>query len=91
MPFSSLQVLKLFIKKPICITLEIMEAVFPLRFGFLNSISEESLKKERQSEDFFMSCINQKCNGVGWELGGRFKREGTYINLWLIHVDIRQK
>ena len=21
-----------------------------------------------------------------WELGGRFKREGTYVNLWLIHV-----
>ena len=31
---------------------------------------------------------------VGWdgsEMGGRFKREGTYVHLWLIHVDIWQK
>ena len=25
------------------------------------------------------------------EMGGRFKREGTYIYLWLIHVDVWQK
>ena len=24
-------------------------------------------------------------------MGGRFKREGTYVHLWLIHVDVRQK
>ena len=28
---------------------------------------------------------------MGWEVGGRFKREGPYIYLWLIHVDIWQK
>ena len=28
----------------------------------------------------------------GWdEVGGSFKREGIYVYLWLIHVDIRQK
>ena len=27
-------------------------------------------------------------DGVG---GGRFKREGTYVYLWLIHDDVRQK
>ena len=27
--------------------------------------------------------------GVGW--GGRFKTEGTYIYLWLIHADVWQK
>ena len=27
--------------------------------------------------------------GVG--LGGRFKREETYVYLWLIHVVVRQK
>ena len=27
--------------------------------------------------------------GVGW--GGRFKREGTYVYLWLSHVDVWQK
>ena len=25
------------------------------------------------------------------EVGGKFKREATYIYLWLIHVDICQK
>ena len=29
--------------------------------------------------------------GRKWEVGGRRKREGTYIYLWLIHVDIWQK
>ena len=29
--------------------------------------------------------------GIGWEVGGRFKREGTYVYLWLIHVDAQQK
>ena len=28
---------------------------------------------------------------MGWEVGGSFKREGTYIYLWLIHVDVSQK
>ena len=28
-----------------------------------------------------------KC-GMGREMGGRFKREGTYIHLWLIHADV---
>ena len=26
--------------------------------------------------------------GVGREMGGRFKREGMYVYLWLIHADI---
>ena len=26
-----------------------------------------------------------------WEVGGKFKREGTYVHLWLIHVDVEQK
>ena len=27
----------------------------------------------------------------GWEVGGSFKREGTYVHLWLIHSDVWQK
>ena len=27
----------------------------------------------------------------GWQVGGRFKREMTFIYLWLIHVDVWQK
>ena len=34
-------------------------------------------------------CINlEGWGGVGREMGGRFKREGIYVCLWLIHVDI---
>ena len=29
-------------------------------------------------------CINVE----GWEMGGRFKREGRYVHLWPIHVDL---
>ena len=25
--------------------------------------------------------------GMGREMGGRFKREGIYVHLWLIHVE----
>ena len=28
---------------------------------------------------------------MGWEVGKRFKREGMYVHLWLIHVDVWQK
>ena len=28
---------------------------------------------------------------MGWEAGGGFKREGTYVYLWLIHADVWQK
>ena len=28
---------------------------------------------------------------MGREMGGRFKREDTYVYLWLIHVDLWQK
>ena len=28
---------------------------------------------------------------MGWEVGRKLKREGTYVHLWLIHVDVGQK
>ena len=28
---------------------------------------------------------------MGWSLRGRFKREGTYVYLWLIHIVVWQK
>ena len=32
-------------------------------------------------------------SGVGWgeEMGGKFKKEGTYVYLWLIHDDVWHK
>ena len=35
-------------------------------------------------------CINLEGEMV-WEMGGRFKREGIYVYLWLIHVEVWQK
>ena len=26
--------------------------------------------------------------GMGWEVGERFKREGIYVYLWLIHAEV---
>ena len=28
---------------------------------------------------------------MGWEVGGWFKSDGTYVYLWLIHADVWQK
>ena len=28
---------------------------------------------------------------MGWEVGGRLRRKGIYIHLWLIHADVWQK
>ena len=28
---------------------------------------------------------------MGWDVGGRFKKEGTYVYLWLIRGDVWQK
>ena len=35
--------------------------------------------------------LTTKRGGMGWEVGRSFKREGTYIYLWLIHIDVSQK
>ena len=32
-------------------------------------------------------CINLE-GGLGREMGGRFKRAGTHVHLWLLHVDV---
>ena len=32
-------------------------------------------------------CINLR-GRMGWEMGERFKREGIYVYLWLIHVEV---
>ena len=28
---------------------------------------------------------------MGWEVGGRFEREGISVCVWLIHIDVWQK
>ena len=42
--------------------------------------------------EVFTLCYNSKFKIFeGWEMGGTFRREGTYVYLWLIHVDVWQK
>ena len=35
--------------------------------------------------------VTTQRDGMGRETGGRFKREGTYVYLWLIHANVWQK
>ena len=37
------------------------------------------------------ASVKTSRGGMGRKVGGRFKREGTYVYLWLIHVDVWQK
>ena len=37
------------------------------------------------------SSATTEKGGKGREVGGRFRREGTYVYLWLIHADGLQK
>ena len=32
--------------------------------------------------------VKTQRGGMGWEMGGRFKKEGMYVYLWLIHSDV---
>ena len=32
--------------------------------------------------------VSTELAGMGQETGGRFKREGIYVYLWLIHVEV---
>ena len=43
-----------------------------------------------QGAQIWCSVIAQR-GEMGWEVGGRFKREGTNVYLWLIHADVWQK
>ena len=32
--------------------------------------------------------VRAERGGMRWEVGGRFKKEGTHVYLWLMHVNI---
>ena len=52
----------------------------------------ESLKSTSKIIHYLMQ--NQMANGSleSWDgVGGRFKKEGTYVYLWLIHADAWKK
>ena len=53
---------------------------------------EKAIYREKQCLYVIIKKYPVLCDNLeGWEVGGRFKREGTYIYLWLIHVDGWQK
>ena len=61
--------------------------------NFLNGIFQRSevliLIKSNLSTFSSTICLLRKfCIGMGWEVGGRFKREETYVDLWVIHIDV---
>ena len=35
--------------------------------------------------------VTTDTGGMGWDVGGKIKREATYVYLCLIHVDVWQK
>ena len=53
---------------------------------FTFSFHFHALEKEMAT---FSSVLAWRIAGMGggWEMGGRLKREGTYVYLWLVHVD----
>ena len=52
--------------------------------------ANRSLSHITQGAQIWCSVITQR-GGMGWDVGGRFKKEGTYVYLWLIHGDVWQK
>ena len=44
-------------------------------------------KQEKKGTQIQCSVTTQR-RGMGWKVGGSFRRDRTYVYLWLIHVDI---
>ena len=44
------------------------------------------MAQETQTGALYQSRIDT--GGMGWEMGQRFKREGMYAYVWLIHVEV---
>ena len=44
-----------------------------------------------ESRNSNQGSVTTQRRGMGQEVGRRFRREGTYVDLWLIHVDVWQK
>ena len=65
---------------------EFLTHVWSWRNSRQRSNEEHSIKGE---DCIFPPCQCHKRQGL--EVGGRVKREGTYVYLWLLHVNIWQK
>ena len=40
------------------------------------------------SENSNRGSVSTWMDGMGWEMGGGFRKEGMYVYLWLIHVEV---
>ena len=38
-----------------------------------------------------LNSVTTLGGGGRWEMGGYLQREGTYVYMWLIHADVKQK
>lgn len=47
----------------------------------------KNVVSKAENIDELSRFLTTQRGGMGREVGARFKREGTYVNLWLIHVD----
>ena len=43
------------------------------------------------SGDLLYDSVTTWWGGVGWEVGGKYSREGAYVHLRLINVNVWQK
>ena len=56
----------------------------------VKQITSGNLLYGSESSNLMLSDNLEAWDGMGGrrKMGGRFKKEGTYVYLWLIHVDI---
>ena len=64
-------------------------AIWKLTLPFVKYIANGNLLYVSGNSN--RDSISTKRGRMWREMGGSFKREGTYVHLWLIHVDICQK
>ena len=65
--------------------------LFTAIFGNLSQLEKYKRRKNFNSGNSNWGFVTSQRGGKGWEVAGRFKREGTHVHLWLIHVDVQQK
>ena len=68
------------------------------RVKFMERVTQEFtlpyVKQMVNGTLLYGSGNSNRCSGSTWkggmgrEMGGRFKREGIYVYLWLIHVEV---
>ena len=57
-------------------------------YGKNNMDTYITICKTDSQQEFAVGSVSTERGGMGREMGGRFKREGTYVYLWLIHVEV---